>query len=63
MCVTESEERICLWEEDGVVHYDCPDEDEELDCRTVRSGQKRRRSGATLVWNTGTGMTGTTIER
>ena len=35
VCVTESDERICLWEEDGVVHYDCPDEDEvRFDCRT-----------------------------
>ena len=35
VCVTESEERICIWEEDGVVHYDCPDEDEvRFDCRT-----------------------------
>ena len=33
--MTESEERICLWEEDGVVYYDCPDEDEvRFDCRT-----------------------------
>ena len=36
VCVTESEERICLWEdEEGVVRYDCLDEEEvRFDCRT-----------------------------